>query len=385
MRVLILNTDYEAFLLDLYAASPGLGDRSYADQMAARNQSLFGVADFYSRGFKANGVEAAELHLNNRAMQLRWATEQGLPISEKDGGGAAGRGLLSVAKRLLGRRHEQTPEVTAIPTWARDVLSAQIEQFCPDVILNQVVGFISARSLRMLAGKKCLLAGQIASPWHHPEDDREYDLIVSSLPNFVSRFEKRGIRSRLNRLAFSPSVLAAVPAAERDLAVTFVGSLSVYHMERIRLLEFLASRVDLNIWGIIDAEVPANSPLRACYRGHAWGRDMFAIFRRSKVVINQHIGIAGEYAANMRLYEATGCGAALVTDRKINLHELFDVGREAADYYTPDECLTQIEDLLSDSGRCANIGQAGQARTCREHTYMRRAAELAAIFADASV
>ena len=89
-----------------------------------------------------------------------------------------------------------------------------------------------------------------------------------------------------------------------------------------------------------------HSPIRACYRGQAWGREMFAIFRRSQIVINQHIGIAGDFANNMRLYEATGCGAALVTDRKDNLHELFEVGSEVVDYGDPAECLARIEELV---------------------------------------
>ncbi len=93
-------------------------------------------------------------------------------------------------------------------------------------------------------------------------------------------------------------------------------------------------------------EVSENSPIRGCYRGQAWGREMFAIFRRSQIVINQHIGIAGDFANNMRLYEATGCGAALVTDRKANLQELFDVGSEVVDYGDPAECLARIEGLL---------------------------------------
>jgi spore maturation protein CgeB len=109
---------------------------------------------------------------------------------------------------------------------------------------------------------------------------------------------------------------------------------------------------------------------------------MFAFFRSSKIVINQHIGIAGEYANNMRLYEASGCGAALVSDRKTNLRELFEVGREVVDYEGPNECLERIKSLLADPDRCAETGRAGQARTCREHTYVQRTTELATMFAD---
>ena len=45
---------------------------------------------------------------------------------------------------------------------------AQIEAFRPDVILNQAMHFIGAESLRHVVGKRCLLVGQIAAPWHEP-------------------------------------------------------------------------------------------------------------------------------------------------------------------------------------------------------------------------
>ena len=380
MRVLILNTDYEAFLEDLYAENPGLAEQSYSQQMAVRNRSLFGAADFYSEGLKANGVEAADVHLNNRAMQLRWAAEHGVNIHAD--GPVKPQRLGAKVRRLFGGNSEPPSQLAVMPDWTRSVMIAQIEAFDPDVILNQVMHFVGAQSLRTLVGRHCLLVGQVAAPWHEPEDDLGYDLVATSLPNYVQKFERRGIRTFYNQLGFAPSVLASVPEAERDLAVTFVGTLSSHHADRIRLLEHLATRTKLNIWGMGIEEVSRDSPIRRCYRGQAWGREMFAIFRRSQIVINQHIGIAGDFANNMRLYEATGCGATLVTDRKANLHELFDVGSEVVDYRGSTECIARIEELLSEPVRCADVGAKGQARTCSDHTYVQRTAELKAKFAD---
>jgi len=380
VRVLILNTDYEAFLDDLYAENPGLADQSYDQQMAVRNRSLFGAADFYSGGLKANGAEAADIHLNNRAIQLRWAAEHGVSVS--DAARAAPRGFTGKLKQMFRQRPRISPQLAAMPDWARNVMVAQIEDFRPDVILNQVMHFISAQSLRQLVGQRCLLVGQIAAPWHEPDDDRGYDLIATSLPNFVQQFERRGIRTLYNQLGFAPRVLESLPGVERDVGVTFVGTLSTHHADRINLLEYLAERTTLNVWGMGIEQVSEQSPIRRCYRGHAWGKEMFSIFRRSHIVINQHIGIAGSFANNMRLYEATGCGATLVTDRKINLPQLFDVGSEVVDYSTPEECLARIEALLNDPALCAEIGRKGQARTCREHTYVQRTAELKARFAE---
>ncbi len=380
MRVLVLNADYQAFLDDLYAQSPGLAERSYDEQVAERSRSLFGVADFYPLGFQASGVEAVGLYMNNRPMQLRWAFEHGLRIpAERRRHGS--HGVMGGVRRLFTKPPALTPELAAMPDWARDVLAAQIEHFAPDVILNQAMHFIDSRSLRMLGAKRCLIAGQIAAPWWDPESDCDYDLIVSSLPNYVARFDGRGIRTRLVPLGFAPRVLNQVPAVDKDLTATFVGTLSMHHLERIKLLEFLASRINLNIWGMGIDDIPVNSPIRACFRGQAWGKDMYAIFRRSKVVINQHIGIAGAFANNMRLFEATGCGVALVTDHKDNLQELFEPDREVVAYRGPDECLRRIEDLLASPDACEEIGRAGQARTCRDHTYEHRTAELKAIFA----
>ena len=68
-----------------------------------------------------------------------------------------------------------------------------------------------------------------------------------------------------------------------------------------------------------------------------------------------------------------GCGAALVTDRKTNLNELFDVGSEVVDYDDPGECLAQIQGLIGDGDRCRGVGSKGQARTCQTiHTFSER-------------
>src|SRR6185437_9871273 len=80
MRVMILSADYPRFLRELYLSHPGLSAELYAVQMAARNNSLFGVADFYSRNFRAHGHEAEEFHINNCWLQHAWARENGLDI-----------------------------------------------------------------------------------------------------------------------------------------------------------------------------------------------------------------------------------------------------------------------------------------------------------------
>jgi hypothetical protein len=65
MRYLIVNSEYEGFSRWLYRAHPGLTDEDYATQLHARNESLFGIADFYSRLLNELGRPAWDVHANN--------------------------------------------------------------------------------------------------------------------------------------------------------------------------------------------------------------------------------------------------------------------------------------------------------------------------------
>ena len=78
----------------------------------------------------------------------------------------------------------------------------------------------------------------------------------------------------------------------------------------------------------------------------------------------------------MRLYEATGTGALLVTDSKPNLGDIFDIGREVVDYRTEDECIERVLYYLGHEGERSKIASAGQQRTLREHTYFNRMCEM---------
>lgn len=386
MKILILNRDYPRFLADLYASRPGLAEASYADQLAARNDSLFGCADFYSRGFIAGGHVAQEIHVNNRWLQSAWARENGFPASRPAAPsvvsqtetrrpyalfprikGIARRLLLPVARRFFARQLSDEEE---------RILAAQIETMAPDVILNQEMSYVRASRLRRLAPKRTKIVGQIASALPVGENYALYDLIVSSLPNFVRHFRERGARSELSRLAFEPRVLDRVGSPERDIDVSFVGSLSADHAGRVRLIEALAERVPLLVWGNGVEELPRSSPIRTCYRGEAWGASMYEVLARSRITINHHIDLAAGYSNNMRLYEATGCGALMVVDRGRNLGELFDLKSEVVPYSSIQECIESVLYLLSKETARAEIAAAGQRRTLREHTYAERTAEL---------
>jgi spore maturation protein CgeB len=103
---------------------------------------------------------------------------------------------------------------------------------------------------------------------------------------------------------------------------------------------------------------------------------MYAALRAARIVFNRHIDIAGCYANNMRLYEATGVGTLLLTDRKDNLGQLFEPGREVAAYGSIEECVELAGHYLAHVDEAEALARAGQARTLREHTWAQRMAQL---------
>jgi len=386
MRIIILNADYPRFLAWHYRSQAGLENASYAIQMAARNASLFGLADFYSRNFAALGHSAQEIHVNNPFMQSAWAGEHGISVEmaaqEIEARQDRLPGWLQRAAapfkpllRPLVRKVGLSPRLNAA---SENILLSQIEAFRPDVVLNQDVFYIDinlARRIKQIG--KPILIGQVGVEPSRGVDWRVYDLMLSQLPRLVRVFATTGVRAEVAHLAFEPSVLERLPKAPaQDVDISFVGSISPDHQQRIALLEAVARRHDLKLWGNLPRSLPASSPLHGCFQGEVWGADMYQTLRRSKITLNSHIDIAGGEAGNMRLFEATGAGAFLLTDFKDNLHTLFEPDRDVAVWLTIVDCLNAIDRFLADPYRRADIARAGQARTASQHTYRRRVGEM---------
>ena len=393
LRFLILNADYPEFLSSLYAGNPGLERRPFGEQMRARLETLCGMADFYSSNLRRLGHEAHDIYANNECAQKAWAREQGIGVAE-GGPAPSHRDALQPFRRMAARtplRHlrplfpvfrQVLGSLHGPPPWFYEILAAQIKHYRPDVLLNQEMGSIGPRFLREIKPHVGLLLGQHAATRPPGGGDYGvYDLVISSFPPTVELFRQQGVPAHLSRLAFEPRVLASLGAdaqgaVERSHDLSFIGSFYLVHSSRTALLETLCARFpQMKVWGPELDGVARHSALRRCYAGGAWGAEMYRILRSSKITLNHH-GDVLPYANNMRLYEATGAGALLVTDWKENLGEMFEPGREIVAYRTPEECAELIDYYLQHDGEREAIARAGQERTLKEHTYYHRAEEL---------
>ena len=385
MRFLILHTDYPDFLGWLYAQHPELERQPYKEQLRARNETFFGVADFYSSNLRKLGHEAFDVYANNEFMQETWASEHEVqakgPLSASKGAlqrvrGVASRTPLRYLKPLF------RPVLLSLQARFYDILAAQIRHLEPDVILNQAMHVIDCGFLREMKSSSRLLVGQnAATPLPGSADLRCYDLAISSFPPTVQWFRAKGIPAELHSLAFEPKVLDSLQSGGRAFDIAFIGAFHKLHTSRVAMLETLSSRFDgMRIWGPGVESLPSSSPIRKRYVGQAWGKEMYQILHDSKIAINHH-GDVGPYANNLRMYEATGVGTLLVTDWKMNLHELFEPGKEIVAYRNAEECAQLIEYYLRNDREREDIARAGQRRTLGEHTFLHRMQQLVEIVA----
>ena len=354
MRVLIVDTCYPAFLKLHYDRSPGLGEQPYALQWRALMDTFFGTADAYSHNLNSIGHQAREVVVNCGPMQSAWAREHDLAV----------------------------PTVGA----GDSVLLAQARDFRPDVAYVQDIHRLGDATLAALKRVAGTLVGQIATEPPSLERLRVFDLIVTCLPSFVERFNAAGIRTELMRLAFDERVLHELAGEERPEAVrgaVFVGSLGrTQHRRSNGMLARAAARVPIEFWGYGGRLWPPWSPVKRRYHGEAWGIEMFRILREARIAINRHGSIAGPYAVNMRLYEATGMGTLLLTDNGGQLDDVLVPDEEAVSYSTTGELVDRVKYFLAHEQERAEIAAAGQARTLRDHTYERRMSELAVLLED---
>jgi spore maturation protein CgeB len=147
---------------------------------------------------------------------------------------------------------------------------------------------------------------------------------------------------------------------------------------RARILEIFDG-YDLKIWG---SSYPRwlVSPLRAHYPGiYVAEREKAKAFNAAKIVLNimHYAEIEG---VNQRLFEATGCGAFLITGWNPALPELFEPEEEVVTFRSRRELKEKVDYYLAHPEERQEIAERGYARAHREHTYeerLRRMLEIA--------
>ena len=362
MKFLIVDTYYPAFLQSFWTRNPEVKNRSYAEQWQILMDECFGTADYYSTNLNKLGHEATELVANCSSLQLAWAQEHDIKLHHR------------ICRRKMASLRMPWIE----KNWYYPILLEQVKAYSPDVIHFQDPLLTHPSFLRAIRPLVKLITAQIASPIPKGNDFSSYDLMLSSFPHYVDQFKRQGLQSEYFNLGFEPRVLTRLKKSQAH-DVVFVGGISHEHGGRIRFLEQIASRVKMDWWGYGVENLAPDSPLRRSYREPLWALEMYNKLHNARIALNHHIDAAKNYANNMRLFEATGVDACLLTDYKDNLQSFFQPGAEVLAYHSEEECIEMISYYLDHEEERKTIADAGHARTLNQHTYYHRMEEFVSL------
>ena len=142
------------------------------------------------------------------------------------------------------------------------------------------------------------------------------------------------------------------------------------YASRVRLLDRLVAKgIPLKLFGGGFPRWLGDSPVREAHTGRCVFReDKARAFRSAAGVLNtmHPAEIAG---VNSRLLEAAGCGAAVLTEFRPTVPELFAVGEEVLAFHDFDDLVNQASRLLNEQGLTAQLGDAAARRAHRDHSY----------------
>ncbi len=396
-KFLKITSFYPEFLKNYYRRNNTIVHSSYSEQYAHLMATKFGWSDFFQKGIIALGNEAYEIVLNAEPLQKMWAIENSI-LPEDD-----------------------------------SLLLKQIESIRPDIIFLQnsllytpeYIDTIRQRvpSVRQIIGSCC----SPIKPSHF-ELFRKCDYVVTCSEKFIELFKNEGMDCYEINHAFDLSILEKVnnvPFSDRDDLI-FSGFLIhgiEFHRERIKFLEAISRKVhnvkyyvnppesnlfyttalqmsyllakslsNLGLQKIVDSIPKLNKALLSngfpksskpskyfldkIAGEPLFGIDMFNLISTFKIGLNYHANIAGDYAANMRMFEVTGVGTCLLTDNKSNITKFFNPDTEIVTYNNIDECIEKMNWLTNNPAATKQIAEAGQRRTIKDHNFKIRAEQL---------
>jgi spore maturation protein CgeB len=168
------------------------------------------------------------------------------------------------------------------------------------------------------------------------------------------------------------------PATEAGTEPYLVIASSQYP-SRLRLLErLIAKDIPLRLYGSGFPRWIGETTARGVHTGQYVTREEKArVFRSAAGVLNT-MNVAEVAGVNVRLFEAAGCGAAVLTEFRETVPQLFNVGAEVLTFHDFDELIDQATRLLNEPGLTARLGDAAARRAHRDHTYDLRVAQILA-------
>lgn len=368
MRIMIFDRLYGPFVEYLYQQQPGLSEQSYHQQWQVINQQWFSLSDSASYYLNQLGVDAQEFYLNVWPIQIQW-------LKEFD------KNPLSLSRLAAQIRKWPWIGMRLQEQLLYQVALKQVQDYKPDiVIVDDLVAPLSF--LKQIKALGAALVGKKSSLLPPKECIEMYDLVITSYEPYLEHLRHAGTKTAWLPFAFDNRILEDLPLRQVEKKVTFIGGLgSQVHQERCQLLDVVAQECPLQVYGYGFDQPDRYPHLKNAYQGEAWGLEMYRILQQSALTINSHGRMfihepVCEKANNMRLYEATGVGALLLTDYKQDLNRYFKLDQEVVAYGNASDLISKIKYYLEHPDQAETIASQGQIKTTQEYNYQKRMQDL---------
>jgi spore maturation protein CgeB len=202
-----------------------------------------------------------------------------------------------------------------------------------------------------------------------------YNALFFKEPHLVGRYRATlGLPAYYLPQACNPRWHRPIGRPGSDPHLVIAGNM---YPSRVRLVERLIEKgIPLKLYGSGFPRWLGESSARGAHTGRSVFReDKARVFRCSAGVLNtmHPAEVAG---VNARLFEAAGCGAAILTEFRPTVPKLFSVGQEVLTYHDYDDLVDQAYRLLNEPGLGEKLGDAAALRAHRDHTYDLRVAEI---------
>jgi hypothetical protein len=244
-----------------------------------------------------------------------------------------------------------------------DILLAQVEAHRAEVFYNLDPMRYGNDFVRRLPGcvKKTIAWRAAPSPG---ANFAAYDLVVNNFPGILKDYSARGWNTAYFSPAHDPAMDGYAINDDRPIDVLFVGSYSRHHTRRAEVLEAiaaLADRYDIKFCLATSrfmrlAQTPLGyfAPLRkhrtprrirAVAQKPVYGRDLYELISKAKLVFNGAIDMSGEERGNMRCFETMGCRSLLFSDEG-RYPEGMVAGQTLLTYRSASDVVGLLEELL---------------------------------------
>jgi hypothetical protein len=293
------------------------------------------------------------------------------PVIQRSPEAFLANGHDQIAQRAWAEEHCMPSRVTL-----DEILLAQIEEHRTEVFYNlDPITFPGPFAKGLPGHVKSSIAWRAAPSGK--TNFTGYDAIVCNFPGILAGFRAQGLRTAYISPAFDPGLAIFAENYQRPIDIAFVGSFSRHHLQRTAILEVVASltksyAVALHLetsrftrlaeFPIWQAAVPARykrpAQVLRIAKGPVFGRELFELLSRSKIVINSSIDMAGCERGNMRCFETMGTGGLLLTDDGIYPDGMVD-GQTMRIYRNLNEIPMLVEELLRDRTHCSAMALAG--------------------------